>query len=634
MCFGSLIKKKSLYMKKAIYTLALVGALYSCKTTQTQKEEQPVIASIDLVNVEEDKVSVSVDPDRFTTENTTFYIPKTVPGTYSTDNYGKFIENFKAIDYDGNELEFEKIDDNSWSIPNAKNLDKVSYQVNDTYDIEGEEGVFSPSGTNIEAGENFMLNLHGFVGYFENEKEEAYRLLVKRPHSLIPGTALSKTVAASTSMEFKEDIYSLDRYFEVIDNPIMYAKPDTTSFMVEGMKVLINVYSPNEKYTSESIKPGIEEMISAQKRFLGEVDNTGKYAILLYLSDSETQDARGFGALEHHTSTVVVLPEAMQPEQLQKTMTDVVSHEFFHILTPLNVHSKEVHYFDYNDPKMSQHLWMYEGVTEYFANLFQINQELIEKQDFYDRISGKIKSSQQFDDTMPFTEMSKNILEKPYKESYYNVYQKGALIGMALDIRLRELSDGEMGILDLMKALSDKYGMDKPFSDEELFDDIVALTYPEIRTFLETHVSGSTPIPYNEFFAKVGLEEAETEVNTGYFIKGQTPYIDGDPASKELFFRENIEFNSFLEKLGVKGGDVIKSVNEEEYNVQNVYNLIMKAESWKEGEEVSFVVMRDGEELELTATTAQPTDTETTLTEKDLPESSEEVRLRNAWLKG
>ena len=634
MCFGSPIKKKRLYMKKAIYTLALVGALYSCKTTPTQKEEQPVIASIDLVNVEEDKVSVSIDPDRFTTENTTFYIPKTVPGTYSTDNYGKFIENFKAIDYDGNELEFEKIDDNSWSIPNAKNLDKVSYQVNDTYDIEGEEGVFSPSGTNIEAGENFMLNLHGFVGYFENEKEEAYRLLVKRPHSLIPGTALSKTVSASTSMEFKEDIYSLDRYFEVIDNPIMYAKPDTTSFKVEGMEVLINVYSPNEKYTSESIKPGIEEMISAQKRFLGEVDNTGKYAILLYLSDSEKQDARGFGALEHHTSTVVVLPEAMQPEQLQKTMTDVVSHEFFHILTPLNVHSKEVHYFDYNDPKMSQHLWMYEGVTEYFANLFQINQELIEKQDFYDRISGKIKSSQQFDDTMPFTEMSKNILEEPYKDSYYNVYQKGALIGMALDIRLRELSDGEMGILDLMKALSDKYGMDKPFNDEELFDDIVALTYPEIRTFLETYVSGSTPIPYDEFFAKVGLEESENEVNTGYFIKGQTPYIDGDPASKELFFRENIEFNSFLEKLGVEGGDVIKFVNGEEYNVQNVYNLIMKAESWEEGEEVSFVVMRDGEELELTATTAQPTDSETTLTEKDLPESSEEVKLRNAWLKG
>jgi predicted metalloprotease with PDZ domain len=47
-----------------------------------------------------------------------------------------------------------------------------------------------------------------------------------------------------------------------------------------------------------------------------------------------------------------------------------VTHEFFHIVTPLSIHSKEIQDFDYND-KMSEHLWMYEGVTEYFANLFK-----------------------------------------------------------------------------------------------------------------------------------------------------------------------------------------------------------------------------------------------------------------------
>jgi predicted metalloprotease with PDZ domain len=52
-------------------------------------------------------------------------------------------------------------------------------------------------------------------------------------------------------------------------------------------------------------------------------------------------------------------------EELVKSMMDVVSHEFFHIVTPLSIHSKEIQYFDYN-PKMSEHLWMYEGVTEYF----------------------------------------------------------------------------------------------------------------------------------------------------------------------------------------------------------------------------------------------------------------------------
>jgi predicted metalloprotease with PDZ domain len=72
----------------------------------------------------------------------------------------------------------------------------------------------------------------------------------------------------------------------------------------------------------------------------------------------------------------------MPREELVKSMMDVVSHEFFHIVTPLSIHSKEIQDFDYNDPKMSEHLWMYEGVTEYFANLFQINQGLITEEDF------------------------------------------------------------------------------------------------------------------------------------------------------------------------------------------------------------------------------------------------------------
>ncbi|HEY9184025.1 MAG TPA: peptidase M61 [Salegentibacter sp.] len=622
-------------MKKILYTFALLGTLISCKTTQIEPEaKQPIIASLDLVNVKDDKVKVSVDPDRLTGEEIKFYIPKTVPGTYSNDDYGKLIVDFTALDYKGNEMEFRQEDENTWVILNATDLDKLIYFVNDTYDIEGEEGVFSPSGTNIAKDENFVLNLHGFVGYFEDLNEEPYRLEIKRPESIIPGTALriADITNGLATTDYQTDIFLLDRYFEVIDNPIMYSLPDTTSFKVEDMEVLVNVYSPNKKYTSADIKPGIEKMISAQKRFLGEIDNTGKYAILLYLSDTEKQDARGFGALEHHTSTVVVLPEMMQPEQLQKTMTDVVSHEFFHILTPLNIHSKEIHYFDYNNPEMSQHLWMYEGVTEYFANLFQVNQGLIDNEAFYKRISEKIEISQNFDDTMPFTEMSKNILEPEYKDSYYNVYQKGALIGMALDIRLRELSNGEIGLLDLMKKLSEKYGKNQPFDDNQLIEVIVDLSYPEIQEFFDKYITGSTPIPYNEFLEKVGLVEEEYETTTGYFLAGQTPYIDGNPDTGELFFRENIGFNSFLNELGIEGGDILKSINGQEYNIQNAYNMVMTAESWEEGEEVTFVVMRDGKEITLTATTHQPTTTSTRIIEKD--DDKAQVKLREAWLKG
>ena len=622
-------------MKKNLIILAGLGLFMGCKSVPTTPPgEQPVVATIDLVNVLEDKVNVKIDPDRFTTETTSFFIPKTVPGTYSEDNYGEFIEDFRALDYSGKELPAEQVDKNSWRINDAAELDYVTYRVNDSYDIEGEKGVFSPSGTNIEVGENFMLNLHGFVGYFEDQKEEPYRLEVEHPSNLIAGSAL--TPIPSTEEEAggpETDVFQVNRYFEIIDHPIMYAAPDTTSFEVDKMEVLISVYSPNGVHSAQSIKPGIVEMVTAQKNFLGEIDNTDKYAILLYLSDTNVPDARGFGALEHHTSTVVVLPEEMPAETLQKTMTDVVSHEFFHILTPLSVHSEEVHYFDYNNPEMSRHLWMYEGVTEYFANLFQVNQGLIDKQDFYNRMTEKIQSSRNFDDTVPFTLMSENILEDEYKDSYYNVYLKGALIGMALDIRLRELSAGEMGILDLMKALSQKYGKDRPFKDDQLIDDIVSLTYPEIQVFFDTFVTGNTPIPYNEFFAKVGLEEVRVEKPTGILLNQQVPYIDANPDTGEIFFRKGIAFNSFLQKLGVEGGDILKSINGTEYNLENIYGLLGMTESWQEGQDVEMQVLRDGQTITLEAVVAKPFETQIQLEEMDLPEEHEAVRLRQAWLK-
>lgn len=620
-------------MKKIIYAVAAIATLVGCKSTQQNTNSDLVVANLDLVNVDDDKVMVSVDPGKFTTEETTFYIPKTVPGTYSTDNYGQFIEGVKAIDYKGNELSVTKLDDNSWKISNATALDKVTYWVNDSYDIEGEEGVFSPAGTNIKAGENFMLNLHGFVGYFDGMSEKPYQLVIKHPKDLIAGTSLKKVAVATDEEQTNAtDQFNVSRYFEVTDHPIMYSTPDTTSFQLQGMKVKLQVYSPNKAYSVEDIAPKMKEMMQAQKSFLGEIDNTDVYAVLLYLSDVNGQDAQGFGALEHHTSTTVVLPESMPLERLNETMKDVVSHEFFHIITPLSVHSNEVHYFDYNDPEMSQHLWMYEGVTEYFANLFQVKEGLIDHQAFYDRMSEKITSSKQFDDTMPFTVMSENILDEEYESSYYNVYQKGALIGMSLDIRLRELSNGEMGILDLMKKLSNKYGKDKPFEDEELIPAIIELTYPEIQNFFDTYITGTTPIPYGDFFAKVGVEETESEVQTGVFLKGQQPYIDGNPQTKELFFREGIAFNSFLNELGVEPKDVIKSVNGTEYNIENVYGLIMGSRGWKEGDQVTMIIERDGEEKTLEATYKTPTDKETKLQEMELSSDDQRVKLRKAWL--
>jgi len=608
---------------------------YSCGSTKAllTAEKTPIHTSIDLVNVVDDKVMVTVNPGTFTTDDISFMIPKTVPGTYSTDNYGQYIEGLKALDYEGRELTVNQGDDNTWNISNAKNLDKVTYYVNDTYDIEWdtENPVFSPAGTNILKDEIFMLNLHGFVGYFNGLQEVPYIIEISVPENLKSTTTLP--MKGPTDEKPGTDIFLADRYFEVIDNPILYAEPNTESFQLNDITVRLSVYSPNNVYMASDLKEKMEKMMSAQKAFLGDVNSTKNYDILLYLSKWDSTDAGGFGALEHHTSTTVVLPEAMDKERLEQTMIDVVSHEFFHTVTPLNVHSKEVHNFDFNDPKMSRHLWMYEGTTEYFANLFQVQQGLIDETEFYQRMMDKITNSKSYDDSMSFTTMSQNILEKPYEKNYANVYEKGALINMALDIELRELSQGEKGVLWLMKELSKKYGQDTPFEDDQLIDEIVAMTYPEIRTFFDNHVIGNIPIDYSAYLAKVGLKMESSEKQTGYFLDGEEPFIDIDPANDNaVFVRKGIPLNSFLIDLGVEGGDVIKSINGIPITLEAIRPIIGQSFAWSPDTEISMIVKRGDEEVKLEGKVGTPMlQVGTIVPVKNV--SPKEALLREAWLK-
>ncbi|MCL9806208.1 peptidase M61 [Flavobacterium amniphilum] len=619
-------------MKKILIVASFAFFAISSMTAQSKAKNNAtaeVQVNIDLNKINDDKLMVTVTPTKVSENEITFNIPKTVPGTYSTDNYGKYIENLKAYDAKGNALEVAKLDDNTWRISKAKKLSKVTYWVNDTYDQETQGGlggkdVFSPAGTNIDPN-CFMINTHGFVGYFSDKKEVPYTLNISHSGELFGATALVDTDASNTT-----DTFKASRYAELVDHPIMYTKPDYTTFKVEDMDIIISVYSPNGKFKAADITPNMEKMMKAQKKFLGPINNTKKYAVLIYLSDVQKNDAKGFGALEHTTSTTVVMPEMMPAEQMDEQLKDIVSHEFFHIVTPLGIHANEIHYFDFNAPKMSKHLWMYEGVTEYFANLFQVNQGLITEDQFFDRMSDKIRTASTMNDTMPFTQMSANVLEQPYKDQYLNVYQKGALIGMCVDMIIREESNGQRGILDLMQKLNNEYGIKKPFNDEELFAKIVSLTYPKVGEFFKTYVEGPTPIPYDQFFKRMGVTSAKTKVPGNPFYKAQAPYITVNPQTKEIVVIPGIELPDFYPNLGIKPGDIITTVNGKAYNLDNIYDMIMESQNWKEDDAIAIKIKRDGKEQELKGKVKLPYE------EMEGYKSTDDSKktLRDAWLKG
>ena len=587
--------------------------------------QSKIQVTMDLNKVTQDQVTVTVKVPVNSASTLLYSVPKIIPGTYSEDDYGKYIEQFKALDANGKPLTVTKTDVNTWQINNANKAKTITYQVNDTYDIEDTHEIFSPAGSNIEAGKNFMINTHAFIGYFEGFAQNPYELTILHPEQLWGATALTDLDASKN-----KDVFVTNRYASLVEHPIMYAQPDYTTFTVQGMEILIAVYSPNRKVTAASITPEMKQMMTAQKNFLGDFNATKKYAVLLYLSDNTKPDAEGFGALEHPTSTTVVMPEMLPIDELKEQLKDVVSHEFFHIVTPLTIHAKEIANFDYNNPKMSQHLWMYEGVTEYFANLFQINQGLITEAEFYKRMAGKMANASTMNDQMPFTKMSANVLTKPYKDQYLNVYEKGALIAMCLDIEIREKSLGKRGILDLMKQLSKEYGAEKAFDDAELFAKITALTYPEIGVFLEKYINGPTPIAYADYFAKMGVTQTMVASEGNIFIKEQAPLLTINPDTKEILFIPHAPLHPFLKNLGVEGGDVLVAINGTKYTLDNINELILWSTTLQENDEVTFTTKRNGVEKNTTAKAVLPKEMIPGFEFTDTAKSA----LKEAWLKG
>lgn len=585
---------------------------------------------VDLTTVKNDKLSIKLTPPDITENETVFMFPAMVPGTYDVYDFGRFISNFKAEGKNGQVITVTKLDKNSYKLSPANAISEITYDVDDTWDSEiKEKFVFEPGGTNIEEGKNFSLNTHGFFGYFKNKIEAKFILEVTKPKGFYASTALTDIKSGDT-----KDVLSVFNYHALVDSPIMYCKPDTTSIQIGKSQVLISVYSPNGVLTSPFIARNLKELLFAQAEYLGGELPIDKYAFLFYFTDKPSLSGAS-GALEHSYSSFYFLPEA-DTMAIAQEIRDVSAHEFFHIVTPLSIHSKEIGEFDFNNPQMSKHLWLYEGLTEYAAHHMQVKTGLIEYDAFFEVMIDKMRNAREnYNDTVPFTLMSKYVLEK-YKKEYANVYEKGALIGMCLDIILRYQSNGNYGTQNLMKDLSKKYGKTVSFNDDDLFNDIEKLTYKEVRVFLDTYVAGPKPLPYKDIFAMVGLNYTDKRTEEQITLGGIS--VGYNPTTSHLVVVNTDKLDDFGKKLKFKEEDEIITFNNRKLSLENMKDVLGGyMQNAKTGDKLVIEVLRKDKKGNETIKTLKAKVKPVKVTETDILEVNEkateqQVIARKAWL--
>lgn len=543
--------------------------------------------SIDLNNVHENKIQVTLIPPVIDKNETIFHFPRMVPGTYHIYDFGRFVSDLKAFDKNGNELQVSRIDSNSWSIP-ARSLSKVTYLVEDSWNTKNPNNkIFEPVGLNIQENKNYVINAPCVYGYFDDMKHNKFEITIAKPENFYGSTPVIPVYT-----DKKKDKYLLESYYELTDSPVMYNIPDTSIIKVGETDVLVSVYSPNKKISSKILARELQRILNGQEQYLEGKLPVKKYAYIYYFVPAEQKSSGAFGALEHNNSSLYFLPERDISESKQMVLS-ASAHEFFHIITPLTIHSEEIQNFDFENPKMSEHLWLYEGMTEYSAMICQVKEGIVSRDEFLNMVKEKILTSSGFNDTLPFTLMSKGALDK-YLNEYVNVYQKGALIGMCLDLKLRSLSNGKFGVRDMMKELSKRYGKDKAFKDEELFDVIASFTYPEIRDFFSRYVEGTKALPYHDFLSLAGVDFDKTKI-IKEFTLGRIS-IASRQGDKYIEVVDNGNMNDFGKEMGYNKGDLIAKINDKEapaLKFREILNSVYK--NSKEGDIMTVEVIRKDE---------------------------------------
>ena len=220
----------------------------------------------------------------------------------------------------------------------------------------------------------------------------------------------------------------------------------------------------------DALAKDVERVVHEQAAVFGEFPafDTGNYVFLL----DYTPHSDGDG-MEHRNSTFTSSRLSIANDQQRRQALSTISHEFFHAWNVERIRPADLEPFNFTDANVSCCLWLAEGFTQYYGNLLLIRAGFTPQAQggigFGGTINAvvngsgrQVRSAVEMSQHAPYTDAAASIDKTEFGRSFISYYTYGAAIALALDLSLREMSDGAITLDDYMRLLWTTYG--KPAS--------------------------------------------------------------------------------------------------------------------------------------------------------------------------
>ncbi|MGO4913439.1 M61 family metallopeptidase [Leeuwenhoekiella sp. W20_SRS_FM14] len=532
------------------------------------------------------------------------------PGRYAIHEFAKNIYGFKATNGAGEPLEVKRDNPYSWIITNTDGT------INIEYILFANRG----GGTYSQVDETHAhLNMPATFMYAESLQE--------RPIEITFNAREDLNWKVATQLKLKEGTtYTSPNLYYFMDSPTEISNYKLREFKVDGQNIRFVLHDPGTEAEFDEYWDKVKAIVLQEQAVFGELPkyDYGEYTFLACYMPNVSGDG-----MEHRNSTILTDTETLANGGMKGNI-GTVSHEYFHSWNVERIRPADLEPFQFDKANMSNSLWFAEGFTSYYTNLILERAGVITAEEYVEGLNGTFNyvwnspALQYFNpiemsNQAPFVDAATSVDPVNRENMFISYYSYGSVLGLALDLSLREK---DLNLDNFMQLMWNRFGKTE-----------VAYTVADIETtladyagdafaqnFFSNYIYSSEMPNYAGLFEQVGLN-LEQDANKPYFGASFKETETGLEITRNTFK------GSPAYKADLDRGDLITSIDEIPFTSIEDFNTLLASK--KVGDHLNIEFTRFGDLKTIKATLSADPTYFITLKQKAKKEA---VIAREAWL--
>ena len=381
------------------------------------------------------------------------HMSRSSPGRYSMHDFAKNVFDVRVTDQEGKPLTVSRPGPAQWEITGHSGTVRVQYRVfGDRID-----------GTYLSIDSTHAhINMPAALMWARGTERRTMTVRFERP----AGT--SWNVATQLQQGTEPFLFSAPNLQYLMDSPSEFGQFSVRTFTVndENRTPVFRIAAHHTGTDAEldGLARDVQAIVREARQVFREYP---PYEGNTYTFIADYLPWANGDGMEHRNSTVVTSALAIRTSR--SDLLDTISHEFFHSWNIERLRPQSLEPFNFDDVNISSELWLGEGFTNYYGGLIKKRSGLASVRAFaedmgqaIDRVVNSpgraLRSPVEMSQMAPFTDRAVSIDHTNLANTFISYYTWGSVIGLGLDLMLRDRSEGRITLDDVMRAMWDKYG--------------------------------------------------------------------------------------------------------------------------------------------------------------------------------